>query len=485
MSPADVEKQILALLDGELSAEEVASLESTLRSDRKALQAYAKLVDLHNALETRYAGAGRKSGASLVPVERVVARQRQRIAKRSLFAAAAILLGLAVTMAIILTPSNPRQVASFKTGPDARYWLGYEGEGDGPEDGRLAVGSRLVLSDGAFEGVFGSGVRLVAEAPCDLRILAEDRIAVENGVAWFLVPAAAQGFVAETPRLVVKDLGTEFGVISRRGDADEVHVMKGSVEVTARSAGALATTLQAGMAVQVGADGNFATIDPDSSNFRKHLQSFEGTLSHFSFTGPPWSTDKVADFASFAASTPSVDADRFSTTSILSNHGFTPGGYDSFVIRDSDLGTSIFSTSRTPGVGMNLAGADQDVPTHYISFTVTPEKGFRTTFRSFSFYTGLNGANDSYTVELRAWDGSGETQLGSISHSTGGSMNEPVASKVIDFEDFTSDRKVEFRLYGYGVTQPLAAPANSGIRFDDLTLVGSSVAIPLGADPSR
>lgn len=485
MSSADVEKQILALLDGELSAEEVASLESTLRSDPKALQAYAKLVDLHNALETHYAGAGRKSGVSLVPVERVVARQRQRIAKRSLLAAAAILLGLAVAMAIILAPSGPRQVASFKTGPDARYWLGYEGEGEGPEDGRLAVGSRLVLSEGAFEGVFGSGVRLVAEAPCDLRILADDRIAVENGVAWFLVPAAAQGFVAETPRLVVKDLGTEFGVISREEDADEVHVMTGSVEVTARSAGALATTLQVGMAVRAGADGQLATIDPDSSRFRKHLQSFEGTISHFTFTGPPWSTDKVADFASFAASASSEDADRFSTTSVLSNQGFTPGGYGSFLIRDADLGTSIFSASQTPGVGMNLAGADQDAATNHVAFAVAPEQGFRTTFKSFSFYAGLNGANDGCTIELRAWDGTKETRLGSISHSSGSSVNEPVVLKVIDFEDFTSARTVEFRLYAYGVSRPLAAPENSGIRFDDLVLEGSTVAIPFQMNPGR
>ena len=201
-------------------------------------------------------------------------------------------------------------------------------------------------------------------------------------------------------------------------------------------------------------------------------------ISNFTFTGPPWTAAKEADFATFAANAPSVDTDTFSTTSILSNSGYTAGGYASFYIRDADPGTSIFSTSATPGVGMNIGGANQTVPTHYIAFTVTPDSGYQTAFESLSFYTDVNGANDTYTVELRAWDGTIETSLGSISHTTGASTNEPVVFKSIDFADFTSSDPVEFRLYGYGVSEPASAPQNGGIRYDDIVLNGATSVIP-------
>lgn len=196
-------------------------------------------------------------------------------------------------------------------------------------------------------------------------------------------------------------------------------------------------------------------------------------ISNFTFTGPPWSTDKEADFATFAANAPSVDADTHSTTSILSNSGFTSGGYASFYIRDADISTSIFSTSDTSGVGMNFAGADQTVPTNYISFTLTPDSGYQTTFESLSFYTGCNFANEEYNVQLAAWDGSSLTVLGDVSHTSGGSLNEPVVFKSIDFVDFASDSAVEFRLYGYDMSS-----SNGGIRLDDIVLNGTTTAIP-------
>lgn len=65
------------------------------------------------------------------------------------------------------------------------------------------------------------------------------------------------------------------------------------------------------------------------------------------FTGPPWTTAKESNFATFAAKAPSSDADPNSATSILSNSGHTAGGYASFYIRDID-GFTIFSTSATP-----------------------------------------------------------------------------------------------------------------------------------------
>lgn len=191
-------------------------------------------------------------------------------------------------------------------------------------------------------------------------------------------------------------------------------------------------------------------------------------ISNFTFTGPPWTAAKEDNFATFAANAPSEDTDPTTTTSNLANSGYTAGGYDSFYIRDVDPGTAIFSTSATPGVGMNIGGANQSTPTNYISFTVTPVSG-PVTYSLLSFYTDANGANDSYDMELRSWDGVTETALGAVSHTTGGSTNEPVVFKSIDFTDFSSADPVEFRLYGYNVDT-----ASGGIRYDDIRLIGDT-----------
>ena len=121
---------------------------------------------------------------------------------------------------------------------------------------------------------------------------------------------------------------------------------------------------------------------------------------------------------------------------------------------------------------MNIGGANQGAPANYISFTVTPVSG-SITYSLLSFFTGANGANDSYDIELRASDGVTETTLGAVSHTTGASANQPVVSKTIDFEDFSSTGPIEFRLYGYNVDT-----ASGGIRYDDIRLIGDTGTAP-------
>lgn len=474
MNLIEIERQIQDLLDGLLSDEEIEALEAVLRANPDALETYVEIVDLHNALETRLGVGITKS----MPMDRIIARQMRGVARKSLFAAAAILVGMAVAMAIFYVSAPPSAVAVITVTPDSQYRLEHDGNSKPPKEGQLTVGSRLVLSQGAFEGVFANGVHMVAEAPCNLRILSNDRVAIDAGTAWFRVPPEAQGFVAETPEIVVRDLGTEFGILSKPKDFDEVHVLVGSVEVMARSESAPALILQAGMARRLGTNGELVETEANSSHFRRQLVGKSGAISNFDFEGPAWTAAKQSDFKAFAASAVSADTDAMTHTSVLSNNGYNAGGYGSFYIRDADINTSIFSASATPGAGMNVAGADQTVPTNYISFTVTPDSGCQTTYESLSFYTDVNGADDAYNVELRAWSGGVETQLGSIEHKTGSILNDPVEFKSIDFPDFTSDQPVEFRLYGYNVDSP-----NSGIRYDDIVLMGRS-SVALSAKPA-
>jgi len=194
-------------------------------------------------------------------------------------------------------------------------------------------------------------------------------------------------------------------------------------------------------------------------------------LSVFDFQSA-WTGAKEDDFATFASNAPSVDTDPFTTTSLLSNSGFSSGGYGSFALKDSVAGTSIFSTSATPDVGMNAGAANQGTPTHYISFTVTPTSGHQATYTSLTLYTDTSINGDAYDLQLTAIDGSGApVVMGTHSH-TPSSANEPVHLVTFDFPDFSSTEITEWRLYGYNT-----AAVNNGIRFDDITLNGSTAPI--------
>ena len=284
MNQSDLEIQILKLLDGELDRAAAATLERALLADPGAMETYQAMVQLHNALETRYLAGTTVDQMTVVPVDRIISRQRRRIIKGSLLAAAAILLVSAITMWMILAPHRPVSVGSFRTAPDSLFFLTYEGEGDHPSGSQLVVGSRIRLTEGTLEGAFENGVRLVAEAPCQLRVLTKDRVALDNGRAWFEVPKPAAGFAVETSELVAIDLGTEFGVVSSSFQPDQVHVIDGRVEVRSRTDGGAQKILEAGDACRTAPDGQLPGAPFDASHFRTNLtQTRSITIANHSF----------------------------------------------------------------------------------------------------------------------------------------------------------------------------------------------------------
>jgi len=194
-------------------------------------------------------------------------------------------------------------------------------------------------------------------------------------------------------------------------------------------------------------------------------------ISLFDFTNS-WKGAKETNFATFAGNSSSVDTDLNTTTSDLSNSGHGTGGWLSYSLEHA----AIFADS-SGDEGMNVGSADQASATNYISFTVTPDDGFETTYTSLTVYSDTANLGDTYSIELRAIDGGGSemSALGGIhSHKAGGGANnEAVHLVTFDFSDFASQNVTEWRIYGYGTTS-----ANYGIRYDDITLNGTTVAVP-------
>lgn len=256
MSPGQLETRIQELIEGVLAEERWPELRDELIGSAEARELYCTHVRLHALLDRRVKGLKAVlAHESLIPVEEFEHDRRRKALHHAILAAAAVLLVSAVVLWLKMLPQSPATFAEFRIAPGSAFTLTHTGDDDAPIGNMLIEGSRLRLTRGTMEGLLGSGVRCVIEAPCDLSFLAEDRISIAEGVAWFGVPPEAIGFTVETPQLTVVDLGTEFGVVALAGGRHEVHVIKGSVEITSRQSGEAKQILRVGEARRVDARG--------------------------------------------------------------------------------------------------------------------------------------------------------------------------------------------------------------------------------------
>lgn len=234
VSPEELDRLVLALCDDLITADEHRILQDKLLSDEDARMRYVKLMQLHNLLELEGQNDTSLGHAEVVPIELYLNKQRRSSVRWSLMAAAALLVGVAVMMRLVMGPEAP-PLASVNFAPHSEYSVTHQaGSDDVPAANTMAPGSSLDLRQGTVELHLASGVHAVIQAPASLILEDQSHLKLREGTAWFNVPAGAVGFEVLTPQLRVVDLGTEFGVISNsdKNERDKVHVFKGKVEVT-------------------------------------------------------------------------------------------------------------------------------------------------------------------------------------------------------------------------------------------------------------
>jgi hypothetical protein len=107
-------------------------------------------------------------------------------------------------------------------------------------DSSMQKGARLVsnrdilmLREGLVELTFDNHSKAVIEAPAEFQVLAEDRIALNYGKIYMIVPKEAIGFSVYTQNAKIIDLGTEFGVQTDVFGDVCLHVIKGKTALLA------------------------------------------------------------------------------------------------------------------------------------------------------------------------------------------------------------------------------------------------------------
>ena len=279
MKPELLEIQIQDLVDGTISQEDYEILSAELKSNPEAMQLYLDYVDLANmvALDAEE----KAEFTSVISIDQVINRQKRRSMKVAVLSAAAILMIGLVTMRLFFV-AEKAPLLVFETSPGTQFELTHSGGNDDLEGAVLEEGSRLTLSQGTVELTFESGVKSIVMAPADFTLHDDDTLFLNKGTAWFQVPKGAEGFTVKTKDLDIVDLGTEFGVLAKPGEHDEVHVLKGKVEVTAKRLRMESATIVAGEARRIDPVGRLVAIPAKATAFITNLPKSLPYL-HWSF----------------------------------------------------------------------------------------------------------------------------------------------------------------------------------------------------------
>ncbi len=271
-APQNMGQRIQRLIDGDLTAAELAALETELMESPEAMETYRAYLELDCALEEQIGSEQAVKNQPVVPVARILAMQRKLVIKVSMLGAAAIVLLTAVGMWFFQAPAQNLTLAKFEISPGSDFTLTHGGEADAPAGKTMAEGSRLILRHGVAELKLPHDVRAVVEAPAEMTLRDDRTLEFAHGRALFQVPTKdGRGFTVVTPHQRIVDLGTAFGVDCPKGRSEiELHVLEGRVRVDGKS-GKRGEPIQAKRAVMLAGTRVLREIDHPTTGFLREL----------------------------------------------------------------------------------------------------------------------------------------------------------------------------------------------------------------------
>jgi ferric-dicitrate binding protein FerR (iron transport regulator) len=232
----DIRELSLKALDGQLSDDEQARLNSLVESEDDACRLLLQysMLDADLIFHTRSEVASdRAAGAERsAPAER-----SRRMAPRmaSLFALAAAVL-VAVWLGgrpadipqqaqLLLAQRQPQPIASLTLAPGAKFQGRQLAVG-----GAFLDGEELTLLEGEAHVSMSSGADFVLKSPGSLRFVSAKHVRLLRGVMTAQVAEWGTGFTVDTETMRVIDLGTRFAIDASMGEG-EAHVLQGQIRV--------------------------------------------------------------------------------------------------------------------------------------------------------------------------------------------------------------------------------------------------------------
>lgn len=232
MKRRELEIHLQELFEGRIEAEALRDLEQQLRADPDAKDLYRDYAHLHNSLQLRADGIDL---LRVVPMERVVARRQLRQLRISVLAAAAVLAFSALITGIIMVAQPQPPSLTATTSADTRWVVDGEAQNPGEDEWTITKGARVRVMSGTVKLQPESGAAMVIQGPARVSFPELDKPILHHGWLWIDSADSGQSVEVGTPELLVRDIGTRFGVrVPEQGPA-EVHLIDGQVDIFAKS----------------------------------------------------------------------------------------------------------------------------------------------------------------------------------------------------------------------------------------------------------
>ncbi|TWU32505.1 FecR domain-containing protein [Novipirellula artificiosorum] len=230
-----------ALTTGDITAEEHAALQETLKEDPNARKAFRERMDLEAGLRTWATEPSPAASASGVFEHSGRGSQLKGWYVAALAIAVAIAFAVGVQVWINFNMPNTKQLANNQSdtkngvSPNATRFVGFIRQQEDCQwtvdpvstSAQFSIG-KLSLSKGVAELSFDSGTDITIEGPCDIDVTSLCSARLLDGNVCVNVTELSNGFTLETPEAQIIDEGTEYAVSLDRDEA-EVHVFDGSV----------------------------------------------------------------------------------------------------------------------------------------------------------------------------------------------------------------------------------------------------------------
>ncbi len=233
----NLESLIQAKLDGEITPEQNAELETLLRGDGRARRLYLELADQHARLLQQ-------------PPPLESTPQQNSGTSRTVRWRTAALVASAAAIVLLVFALRPHKAASREATSYGAAMLSQTLDAEFAQptirSGDTLAPGKLTLHKGVVQIEFFSGATALIEGAAQIEIISAWEARCISGRVRVHVPPAAKGFLMHAPGVKLEDLGTEFA-LNVAGQDSAVHVFDG--EVIAHAKDKAPASLKAGMSL--------------------------------------------------------------------------------------------------------------------------------------------------------------------------------------------------------------------------------------------
>lgn len=288
---------IQQVLDGSISQEAFAGFQQRMRTEPGLAKLYGEYALLNHSLCEEF--EDQPIDSTPVPIS------RWSFPAWIVWLAAAAVLVAAVSLYRKGGVKPMPVMAAVQFSPDA-VWQGTGVAPDGASPASLALGATLQLLQGQASISTSPTASALIEGPSTLTFVSPESLHLAEGRGRFRLEKSRGQLEVTTPSMAAMGKAGDFGIATRPGAADELHVFDGTVGMRLNGTGEI-RTLSAGQAVRITGADDVEPFAADASLFQSRLSGFLTVM-----TAPFIKSEWRMDYGNPAISADGIDGVNYS-----------------------------------------------------------------------------------------------------------------------------------------------------------------------------